>query len=51
MEKSWKLLKIEFGNNLVIDNNKYIKTKIKTYNNSMIAKFHSKKCQKENLYQ
>ena len=35
-----KLLKIEFDSELAYgDNDKYIKTKIKIYNNSMINKF------------
>ena len=43
-----KLLKIEFDSEPVYgDNDKYIKTKIKTYNDSMITKFQSKKMPKE----
>ena len=43
-----KLLKIEFDSKPVYgDNDKYIKTKIKIYNNSTITNFHSKKMSKE----
>ena len=45
-----KLLKIEFDSEPVYgDNDKYIKTKIKTYNDSMITNFpkKTKKCQKK----
>ena len=50
--KTWenveKLLKIEFESKPVYgDDNKYIKTKIKTYARSMITNFHSKKMPKE----
>ena len=47
-KKVKKLLKIEFDRELVYDDNdKYIKTKIKIYADSMIANFHSKKMPKE----
>ena len=43
-----KLLKIGFYSKPVYgDNDKYIKTKIKIYNNSTITNFHSKKMSKE----
>ena len=43
-----KILKIEFDSEPVYgDNNKYIKTKIKAYNDSMIRNFQSKKMPKE----
>ena len=43
-----KLLKIEFDSQPVYgDNDKYIKPKIKIYNNSTITNFQSKKCQKK----
>ena len=43
-----KLFKIEFDSDPVYDDNdKYIKTKIKIYNNSTITNFHSKKMPKE----
>ena len=32
------------------DDEKYIKTKIKTYGDSVITNFHSKKCQKKKLH-
>ena len=49
MEKSWKLLKTEFGSELVYsdDDDKYIKTKIKIYDGGMITNFQSKKLPKE----
>ena len=48
MEKSWKLLKIEFDSEPVYgDNDKYIKTKIKIYAGSIITNFQSKKMPKE----
>ena len=44
-----KLLKIKFNSEPAYgDNNKYIKTKIRTYKDSMITNFQSKKCQKKN---
>ena len=47
-KKVEKLLKIEFDTKPVYgDDDKYIKTKIKTYNDSMITKFQSKKMPKE----
>ena len=47
-KKVEKLLKIEFDSKAVYgDDDKYIKTKIKTYNDSMITKFQSKKMPKE----
>ena len=43
-----KLLKIKFDSKPVYgDDEKYIKTKIKTYGNSVIKNFHSKKIPKE----
>ena len=43
-----KLLKIEFGSEPFYgDNNKYIKIKIKIYNNSMITNFQGKEISKE----
>ena len=43
-----KLFKIEFDSDPVYDDNdKYIKTKIKIYNNSTITNFHRKKMPKE----
>ena len=50
MEKSWKLLKIEFDSELVYsddDDDKYIKTKIKIYDGGMITNFQSKKIHEE----
>ena len=42
------LLKIEFDSKPVCgDNDKYIKTKIKTYAGSMITNFQGNKCQKK----
>ena len=48
----WKkvkgLLNIKFNSeNVDGDNNKYIKTKIKTYGDSVITNFEEKKCQKK----
>ena len=53
MEKSWKLLKIEFDSELVYsddDDDKYIKTKIKIYDGGMITNFQSKKYMKKKLH-
>ena len=48
-EKAEKLMKINFESNPVYgDNVKYIKTKIKTYADSIITNFHNKKMPKEN---
>ena len=50
MEKSWKLLKIEFDSKPVYGNdNKYIKTKINAYNDIMFTNFHNKKVPKEKV--
>ena len=54
-DKIWKrlekLLKIKFDSKPVYgDDEKYIKTKIKTYGDSVITNFHSKKCQKKKLH-
>ena len=47
-EKIEKLMKIHFGSKPVYgDDNKYIKTKIKTYEKSIITNFHNKKSPKE----
>ena len=47
-KKMEKLLKIEFNSKPVYgDDEKYIKTKIKTYGDSVITNFHSKKIPKE----
>ena len=47
-KKMEKLLKIEFNSKPVYgDDEKYIKTKIKTYGDSVITNFHNKKCQKK----
>ena len=44
MEKSWKLLKIEFDSKPVYgDDNKYIKAKIKIYAGGVITNFQGKK--------
>ena len=49
MEKVQKLLKIEFNSKRVYgDDEKYVKTKIKTYGDSVITNFHNKKMPKEN---
>ena len=48
-KKVEKLLKIEFNSKPVYgDDEKYIKTKIKTYGDSVITNFHNKKMAKEN---
>ena len=47
-EKIEKLMKIHFGSKPVYgDDNKYIKTKIKTYEKSIITNFYNKKMPKE----
>ena len=47
-EKAEKLMKIDFESKpLYDDNDKYIKTKIKTYSESIITNFHNKKMPKE----
>ena len=47
-EKSEKLMKIDFESKPVYgDDDKYIKTKIKTYEKSIITNFHNKKTPKE----
>ena len=49
-EKVEKLLKVEFdGKPVCGDNDKYIKTKIKMYNSSMITNFQDKKMPKEKV--
>ena len=57
-EKIEQLMKIDFGRKPVYgDDDKYIKTKIKTYGKSIITNFHNKKMPKEkashhaNVYQ
>ena len=49
MEKCMeKLLKIEFNSKPVYDDDeKYIKTKMKTYGDCVVTNFHLKKCQKK----
>ena len=47
-KKIEKLLKLKFDSKSVCgDDEKYIKTKIKTYGDSVITNFHNKKCQKK----
>ena len=47
-EKIQKLMKIDFESKAIYgDDNKYIKTKIKTYEKSIITNFHRKKTPKE----
>ena len=47
-KKIEKLLEIKFDSKPVSDNNeKYIKTKIKTYGDSVVKNFHSEKMPKE----
>ena len=47
-EKIEKLIKINFeGNPIYGDNDKYIKTKIKIYADSIVTNFHNKKMPKE----
>ena len=47
-EKFEKLMKIDFESKPVyVDDDKYIKTKIKTYEKSIITNFHNKKTPKE----
>ena len=49
MKRIEKLLKIKFDNKLVYsDDEKYIKRKRKTFDDSVITNFHSKKIPKEN---
>ena len=48
MEKNGRLMSIDFDSKLVYGNNKkYIKTKIKTYKDSITANSHNKKIPKE----
>ena len=48
-EKVGKLLKIDFESKPVHgDDDKYLKTKIKIYADSINTNFHNKKCQKKN---
>ena len=50
MGKNWKLLRIDFENKPVYgDDDKYIKTKIKIYADSVITNFHNKKIPKEKV--
>ena len=50
-EKIKKLLKIEFESKPVYgDDEKYIKTKIKIYGDSMITNFHNKKIPQEKMF-
>ena len=56
MENNWRVNEINFESKPVYSEDvKYIKTKIKTYTDSIITNFHNKKCQKEkhhvNVYQ
>ena len=47
-KKIEKLMKIDFNNKTTYgDDDKYIKTKIKTYEDSIIANFHNKKMPKK----
>ena len=47
-EKTEKLIRINFESKLIYrDDDKYIKTKIKIYADSMVTNFHSKKMPKE----
>ena len=49
-EKIEKLMKIDFESKPVYgDNDKYIKTKIKIYENSIVTNFHNKKIPKEKV--
>ena len=55
-KKIEKLMKIDFNTKTTYgDDDKYIKTKIKTYADIIITNFHNKKCQKKkylvNVYQ
>ena len=46
-----KLMKIDFESKpFCADDNKYIKTKIKTYEKSIITNFHNKKCLKKTFH-
>ena len=48
MGKSWKINEDKFWKKPVYeDNDKYIKTKIKTYEKNIITNFHNKKMPKE----
>ena len=47
MENIEGLMKINFENKPVYDDDQYIKTKIKTYADSIITNFHNKKMPKE----
>ena len=57
MEKIGRLMSIDFNskNTYGVGDDKYIKTKIKTFTNIIITNFHNKKCQKKkyhvNVYQ
>ena len=46
-EKVEKLMKIDLSKPVYGDDDKYIKTKIKTYERSIITNFHNKKTPKE----
>ena len=49
-EKTEKLMKVDFDSKPVYaDDDKYIKTKIKTYEKSIITHFHNKKMSKEKV--
>ena len=48
MEKNLKIIKNKFdGRSVYGDDEKYIKTKIKTYDDGVITNFHNKKIPKE----
>ena len=50
-KKVEKLMRIDFESKPTYGyDDKYIKTKIKTYGDSIITNFHSKKCQKKNYH-
>ena len=51
MGKNWKFNKKKFDSKLFYgnDDNKYIKTKIKTFKDSIITNFHNKKVPKEKI--
>ena len=56
-KKTERLMSIDFNSRTTYgdDDDKYIKTKIKTYSDIIITNFHNKKCQKKkyhvNVYQ
>ena len=48
MEKSWKIIKNKFNSDpIYADNEKYIKTKLKIYGDSVNTNFQGKKFQKK----